>query len=308
MPFFSVIIPLYNKAEWISATIDSVLQQSIADFELIVVDNGSTDNSAAIVKSYADPRIRLIQQENKGVSHARNVGIAAAKSDYLAFLDADDLWAPDFLKQISSLILLFPEASVYGCQYAFMKGEAHIQPYHPLIGLEKVVLITNYFEHVAVGDMILTASSVCIPRRSLQQVGHFPEGERIGEDQDMWARLALAGPIGFHSQCAAYYRQAISGMATTAKPEALLWPFVARLLQQLRSGQLPEAHSQWIEKYAVRHLLGQASQLILDNQQQAAKTLLALPEARLGGKRYWFWRLMNQLPFFIRTILIRRNG
>lgn len=308
MPFFSIVIPLYNKGPWIGDTLNSVLNQSFQDFELVVVDNGSTDNGASVVRSFADSRIRLIQQENKGVSHARNVGIQAAQAVNIAFLDADDLWGPNFLEQIHTLLELFPDASAYGCQYAFKKGETIFPPHHPLLSPKKLQLISNYFEQVTIGDMLLTASSVCIPKNMLTRVGLFPEGERIGEDQDLWARLALAGPIAFHATCAAYYRQDISGMATAARPEATLWPFVNRLLQLVRSGQLPADQSQAVEKYAVKHLLGQASQLVLDGQQEAAQTLLALPEARLAGKRYWYWRLINQMPALLRSYLSSRHA
>src|SRR5690606_8126065 len=99
MPRFSVIIPLYNKENFVAATIDSVLAQSFSDFELIVVDDGSSDNSGQIVQSYTDKRITYIRTENRGVSSARNLGIEKASADYITFLDADDLWKPDFLQR-----------------------------------------------------------------------------------------------------------------------------------------------------------------------------------------------------------------
>ncbi len=96
MPLISVVIPLYNKEPYIKRAIDSILAQKIQDYEIIVIDDGSTDKSAEVVKSFPDPRIRLIQQENAGVSAARNRGIEEAKAELIAFLDADDEWTPIF--------------------------------------------------------------------------------------------------------------------------------------------------------------------------------------------------------------------
>ena len=100
----SVIMPAYNSEVYIRESIDSVLAQSFTDFELIVVDDGSTDTTAAIVESYTDSRIRLIRQPNRGVSEARNTGIEAARGQYITFLDSDDLYYPDFLKTLYHLI------------------------------------------------------------------------------------------------------------------------------------------------------------------------------------------------------------
>ncbi len=308
MPFFSVVIPLYNKASWIGATLDSVLGQSFQDFELLVINNGSTDGSEQVVESYQDNRIRLFHQENGGVSRARNAGILEAKAHFIAFLDADDLWAPAFLEQLHQLIQQYPEATAYGCQYAFRQKYTDIPPHQPLLSGEKMQLIDNYFDQVAAGDMLLTASSVCIPKKWFTKVGLFPEGERIGEDQDMWARLALAGPLAFHGSCAAYYRQEVGGMATAARPEAQLWPFVERLLHKLRSGRIPQNLEPSVRRYAVRQLLGQASQLVLDGQQKAAGVLLAIPEARSGGKRFLYWKFVNQLPAFLLFFIKKRHG
>ena len=100
----SVIMPAYNSEVYIRESIDSVLAQSFTDFELIVVDDGSTDTTAAIVKSYADSRIRLIRQANQGVSVARNTGLEAAQGQFITFLDSDDLYYPDFLKTLYHLV------------------------------------------------------------------------------------------------------------------------------------------------------------------------------------------------------------
>jgi glycosyltransferase involved in cell wall biosynthesis len=113
MPAATIIIPLYNKRSYIGRALDSVLHQSFQDFEIIVVDDGSTDNGAEVVKSYDDPRIRLIRQENKGVSVARNTGADRATADFIAFLDADDEWMPRQLETVSGLRKKFPDAGLF---------------------------------------------------------------------------------------------------------------------------------------------------------------------------------------------------
>lgn len=105
---FSVVIPLYNKKHTIRECIASVLSQSYQDFELLVIDDGSTDNSFQVVSEYSDNRIRIVQQSNGGVSSARNLGLKLAKSKYVALLDADDLWMPDYLEKMNSFIESYP--------------------------------------------------------------------------------------------------------------------------------------------------------------------------------------------------------
>src|SRR5262249_5957863 len=109
----SVVIPTFNSAEFVGGAIDSVLAQTFCEWELIIVDDGSSDEGASIVRRYRDPRISLIQQPNSGVSAARNRGILAARNDLVALLDADDLWMPDHLSTIGTLARRFPRAVLY---------------------------------------------------------------------------------------------------------------------------------------------------------------------------------------------------
>jgi glycosyltransferase involved in cell wall biosynthesis len=295
-PTFSVVVPLYNKESSVTATIESVLAQTFAGFELIVVDDGSTDESRQRVLAVEDLRIRLHSQPNAGVAHARNAGIRLATAPYIALLDADDLWHPEFLERIHKLTKLFPTASAYATRYAFRQGSSDRAPSLPGLTPGGSRLIEDYFRHVAEGDMLLTASSVCMPTSVLQRIGDFPPSERIGEDQDLWIRVALDGPIAWDDRCSVYYRQDADAMATRARPEPEPWPFVMRLLQRLRDGRLPEAVAADARRYAARQLVGQASQLLLDGQTDAARRLLSEPEARAEGSRYYYWRALAALP------------
>jgi len=130
----SVVIPTFNSAEFVGGAIDSVLAQTFCEWELIIVDDGSSDEGASIVRRYRDPRISLIQQPNSGVSAARNRGILAARNDLVALLDADDLWMPDHLSTIGTLARRFPRAVLYcAANICFMAaGERYIKKHNPM--------------------------------------------------------------------------------------------------------------------------------------------------------------------------------
>src|SRR5574344_1659635 len=115
---FSIVIPLYNKAKSIAATIQSILGQSFADFELIIVDDGSTDDSVQVVNRFTEKRIRLIQKKNGGVCSARNVGILHAEYDFIGLMGGDDYWDRDYLLEQQRLIIEFPEAVMWGINFA----------------------------------------------------------------------------------------------------------------------------------------------------------------------------------------------
>src|ERR1035437_2795157 len=144
---FSIIIPLYNKAKYIQKAIHSILSQTFQEYEIIIVNDGSTDNSLEVISScqLSTVNYQLINQENKGVSTARNIGVKAAKSDYIAFLDADDWWEPTYLEEIKRLIEEYPEAGIYGSGYYLVKnGNKRIAPIGVKSDFEKGVI--NYLQ------------------------------------------------------------------------------------------------------------------------------------------------------------------
>ena len=196
----SVVIPLYNKEKSVRATLESVRAQSYKDWECIVVDDGSTDNSREVVEQFKieDLRFKILSQENSGVSAARNAGIMAAKGEYVAFLDGDDIWDKDYLKAMVGLIEEYPGKSVYGLGCAkIKKGE---QP----------VLKENYYRGEAKWDnptMAFTGSSACVNRKDAIEVGLFDTRMTHGEDIDMWWRLMLLHGGASDMRPYAYYIQ-----------------------------------------------------------------------------------------------------
>ncbi len=231
---FSVIIPLYNKAPYVAKAIQSVLSQTCQDFELIVVDDGSWDESAAIVEDLLRQsdafQCRLLRQANAGVSTARNNGVAASQGEYLCFLDADDWWEPTFLEEMKRLIEEFPQAGIYGTGYTIVnetKNKTRIAPIGVEPGFVKGEI--NYCQvYAKTLCMPLTSISVCIPKAVFDQENGFKPTLKLGEDFDLWIRVALKHKVVFLNQPLAYYNQDVDaqnrGIGRLHEPEChMLW-------------------------------------------------------------------------------------
>ena len=202
----SIVIPLYNKESQIANTLLSVLAQTYQDFEVVIVDDGSTDGSVAEVQKIQDQRIRIISQKNAGVSAARNRGIAEAKGEYIAFLDADDEWKPDYLAAQAALIEKYPDYKVFATNYEFRNASGLVRP-TILKGLEinDSGILGNYFEVSAISHPPLWTSAVMVEKKAIESVGGFPEGIRSGEDLITWARLACNYKIAYDKRPMAIY-------------------------------------------------------------------------------------------------------
>lgn len=209
--FFSIIIPLYNKAPYVPKAIESVLAQTFNDFELIIVDDGSKDNSAEIAAQVIEghTNCHLIRQNNAGVSAARNNGVAASKGDYLCFLDADDWWDLRFLEEMAVLIKEFPDAGIYGTNYTIVNETKH-KTRVAQIGVDTYFEkgYINYCEvYAKTLYMPLWTGAVCIPHCVFERMGGFPKGIKLGEDFMLWIRIALKYKVVFLNKPLAYYNQ-----------------------------------------------------------------------------------------------------
>lgn len=173
----SVIIPLYNKEHYIKGTIESVLSQTFKDLEVIIINDGSTDASEDIAKSINDPRIKTYTQINHGVSYTRNRGIDLAKGDYIAFLDADDKWKPNYLEKMIMLAEKYPFYHIF-CS----AQDGRPIPTLPL----GVTIIYDYCKY----DYIFWTGCLLIKKEVFRNVGGFRTGIQLGEDLDMWLRIA----------------------------------------------------------------------------------------------------------------------
>lgn len=190
--FFSIIIPLYNKENFIVKTVNSVLNQTFQDFEIIIVEDCSTDTSKSIAYSIVSDKIKLIEHEkNKGLSASRNTGIKNASSDFIVFLDADDIFKVNCLEKIYSLIDKFPSAGLYATNYdevyAYTKK---VKPTFSIKNNESDCIIDDYFE-ANLGQPIYSYSGVCIRKEVFENVGYFDTNITYGEDVDFNIRANL---------------------------------------------------------------------------------------------------------------------
>lgn len=194
----SVIIPLYNKVNTVERAVRSVLDQTVSEFELIVVNNGSTDGSEDVVKRIDDPRIILISQPNQGVSMARNKGVAIARGVYVAFLDADDEWRPTFLETVLRMREKYPDCAVFATAYQRCNARGVLTDIRlQQVPVSETFILDNYFEVAATSDPPFCSISVMVKKAALQAIGGFPKGIHQGEDLLTWARLAANFKVAY---------------------------------------------------------------------------------------------------------------
>jgi len=195
LPTVDVIIPAFNASRFIKETIQSVLDQTYLPRKIIVVDDGSTDDTVSIIRSFDNELIELITTTNGGVSRARNIGIEASSADYIAFLDADDVWLPEKLALQLEALEQSPEARVVYCGTSLIDDISYDisdsigVPYISGDVFEDIV----FYERPVFGS----ASSVVVQRAILNKTELFDESMRFSEDVDLWARLSLLSKFTF---------------------------------------------------------------------------------------------------------------
>jgi len=194
---FSVVIPLYNKAHVIERTLSTVLTQTFKEFEVIIVNDGSTDNGVEKIKNFTnDPRVKIIEQKNQGVSAARNKGVACSKYDYIAFIDGDDEWLPYFLEKIKEAIDLFPNAGMYGTP-------SWHRDY--VSGFGEEVTALKYKYKIKIVDSFRNprtfphTSAIVVSKKLFNMIAEngegFPVGQRVFEDFSCFYRIIFLAPL-----------------------------------------------------------------------------------------------------------------
>jgi glycosyltransferase involved in cell wall biosynthesis len=207
MPKFSVIIPLFNKEAQILDTLNSVIKQSYKDFEIIVVNDQSSDNSLKKVLSLNNSNIYVYKNEQKGVSQARNLGMKKAKGDYYAFLDADDEWLPNHLQDLYQLIKDYPNCGLYCTNYTFEYGnEFTVKTFFPKLPKNKdwKGIVDDYFL-ASLNNRIAWTSAVSIPKEVFNDIGGFDLKYSSGQDTDYWTRIALKKNVAFTKEASVVY-------------------------------------------------------------------------------------------------------
>jgi glycosyltransferase involved in cell wall biosynthesis len=197
----SVIIPAFNYARYLREAIDSVFAQTYPALEVIVVDDGSTDDTPAVLAAYGD-RIRAIRQQNHGVSAARNTGINAARGEYIAFLDADDVWRPAKLEAQMARFDADPHLGLVYCGAESFNAEGQTIPVWRNGVQGRVAINMLRFDR----DVTGAPSNVVTPRRVAEEIGGFDTRMKVSEDWDFFYRVATRYEIGFASGALMRYR------------------------------------------------------------------------------------------------------
>ncbi|MFK7748734.1 MAG: glycosyltransferase family 2 protein [Kordia sp.] len=209
MPLFSVIIPLYNKEKYIQQTVESVLQQTFVDFELLIVNDASTDKSVSVVSQISDDRIQLIENpKNLGLSATRNHGISKAKGEIIALLDADDVWLPTFLETIQKLHISFPEATIYGTDYVeTYTSQEDLIPQKNIDPTLKGTsfLLPDFFE-ASMFQPIFCQSSLAFKREICTESEVFNSNITFAEDIDFYIKYGSKYRVAYHYEALANVR------------------------------------------------------------------------------------------------------
>jgi len=217
-PYFSIIIPLYNKGNHIKDTLNSVWSQSFTDFEVIVINDGSTDNSLEKLKAINDERLKVFNTENQGVSNARNYGISKAITELIVFLDADDIWLEHHLQDLKDLYEQFPDCGMYCKAYDKKSEQLLISSKFKNISDKKLWkgVVEDYF-YSSLMSSIAWTSAVMIPKSAFENIGQFNSDYNSGEDTDLWIRIALKYPVAFSNNVSAIHNLSSEHKITDSK-------------------------------------------------------------------------------------------
>ena len=217
----SVIIPLYNKEQSIISTIESVLAQTYSDWELIIVEDGSTDNSKNVVLEFVNKcqitndKCQILEQSNSGVSAARNAGILAAKGEYIALLDGDDLWEKEYLAEQMRMVADYPDAAMWGINFAETNSGKIVRRCPTGLPDGFRGYVDNYFEMPTRISDLFCSSSVLIRREVFDKVGLFDERIKYAEDSDMWFRIIATHKVAFYDRYMVFYQWDAENRAMT---------------------------------------------------------------------------------------------
>jgi cellulose synthase/poly-beta-1,6-N-acetylglucosamine synthase-like glycosyltransferase len=293
---FSIVIPLYNKAPYINGTLESVLIQTFRDYELIVVDDGSTDGGAELVASNTDPRLRLVRQDNAGVSVARNLGIEQARGEWVLFLDADDWLHPRLLAYLQVAQEAYPQVDAVATQFMSLPDkESNWPPRWPGMGERPdVELITDLPTRWMEGPTLCTGSVAIRTVRLQQMQPCFPAGESQGEDIDLWFRIAEQTPIALVKCPLLAYRTAVEGSLTAQHdPMLFRYPAIQRMRRRALSGAMSAQQRRSTLWFIAQQEVSGARYAMASGQRLEGMRWLIRGRHAASGKRWWFTAVMT---------------
>jgi glycosyltransferase involved in cell wall biosynthesis len=286
---FTVIIPLYNKAAYITGTLGSALAQTFTDFEVIVVDDGSTDAGPDLVCAMADPRVRLVRQSNAGVSAARNHGIALARGEWVVFLDADDWHHPNYLLGLLAAQAAHPEADTVATAFLSVPDSPDMWPprWPDYASPPQVELITDLPARWMKGPSLCTSAVSVRTSRLWQMQPCFPPGESQGEDLDLWFRLAECTPIALvHAPLMAYRAEAENSL-TTQHCILTAAPFTQRMRFRATSGAMKPSLRESTLVWLAQHDITLARQAVAKGSRFQGLRWLYRGRRAINTGRWW---------------------
>jgi glycosyltransferase involved in cell wall biosynthesis len=205
MPKVSVVIPVYNKGFIIKETIQSVLLQTYSDYEIILINDGSTDNSLELITEFKAENILIFSQENKGAAAARNLGVKKSNGEFIAFLDADDYWFPNHLEELIKLSKQHPNCGAFCSRYQIKNTKNSVtKPIFKNIPEGFNGIVDNYFASNYPFKINITLNQL-IPKKILIEMGCFTDGITNGQDLELWTKIAIKYPIAIHNKTTATY-------------------------------------------------------------------------------------------------------
>lgn len=295
---FSVVIPLYNKRNYIKNTIQSVLNQSFQDFEIIVVDDGSKDDSYSVAQTIQSPKLRLIHQDNQGVAIARNTGVENARGEYIAFLDADDNWHSDYLETMDKLTEKFTESDIYVTAYRIVMAKNRYH-YSAHLSDTDTVLSSYWMTFQNAYDIVWTSATV-IKKAAILMAGMFTPGEKIGQDLDLWARVACNNPVVAYSPkiCVDYNRDAEQNARTRVKiahPKA----FLSVLEREIKDARWTDEEKKWMLSKYNKKMTVYVFTSIMAGERKQAREVLKKWKSEYPNKYIFPLNIASFLPTFI---------
>lgn len=298
MKTFSVVIPLYNKASYIVDTVNSVLKQTCQDFEIVVVDDGSKDDGLARLETVKDARIKIIKQKNQGVSVARNTGVWNSEGEYIAFLDADDSWNEDYLEEMKRVIADYPQAGIYVTGYNVLMADGKVKYSNP--EAENRYGLISYWESLKQGYDLVWTSATVIRRSAILDAGGFKPGEKIGQDMDMWARVAQQNKLVAYSEkrCVNYNRNAENNARLRVRI-ANADAFMKVLRQELQNDERTELEKECIESKLRKKVVVYIFTTILAKDRSGARALIKQNRKLLGNTLCFMLAGASVLPNII---------